>query len=336
MRTPRAGNSPLAGMLGRFGVGDAVRFRPVAEGLLNRGYEVETTEGRWFLKHYLDQTPRNIAFQHRATARLRACGLPALPPVAATCGATALSVRGRWFALFPWVEGRHREGAELDAGECGELGALLGGVHAALRRTLPPIQQPLFAPAADAGASIAVAKRLLAGIRTRGIRDPFDELAERRLVERLCMLRQFARLRPADHDAPRQGYVHGDFHPLNLLYADRSPAAIIDWDRLAALPGTEETVRAALLFFTAPATGRLDLARVRAFVRAYRAVADPGPADLAAAVRRLWWERLNDFWMLNRHYVERDHRSDPLFPTSAALLVWWTRNYEEVRDAFVG
>ncbi len=335
MRTPRAGKSPLAGMLGRFGVGDAVRFRPVAEGLLNRGYQVETTEGRWFLKHYLDQTPRNIAFQHRATARLRACGLPALPPLATTGGATAVRVRGRWFALFPWVEGRHRPGTELDTDECRELGTLLGSVHATLRRTLPPVQQPLLAPAADADHSITMAKHLLTGIRARGIRDSFDELAERRLVERLDMLRRFAALRPADHDAPRQGYVHGDFHPLNLLYTGRSPAAIIDWDRLAALPDTEETIRAALLFFTVPTTGTLDLERVRAFVHAYRAVSDPGRADLAAAVRRLWWERLNDFWMLNRHYVERDHRSDPLFPTSAALLVWWTRRYEEVLAAFV-
>ncbi|HSA52177.1 MAG TPA: phosphotransferase [Yinghuangia sp.] len=333
MHAPRAGRSPLAAMLGCYRVGEAVGFRPVCEGLLNRGYEVRTTEGRWFLKHYLDQAPQSIVFQHRATARLRARGIPALPPLAARDGATAQCVRGRWFALFPWVEGRHRSGAELDDGECRELGALLGGVHATLRRTLPPVQQPLFAPAADAGHSIAVANRLLAGIRARRVREPFDELAEHRLIERLRMLRRFAHATPTD--APRQGYVHGDFHPLNLLYADGSPAAIIDWDRLAALPDTEEMVRAALLFFTAPGTGTLDLARVRAFVHAYRAVSDPGPADLTTAVRRLWWERLNDFWMLTRHYVERDHRSDPLFPASAALIVWWTRHHEEVRDAFV-
>ncbi|NUU25555.1 MAG: phosphotransferase, partial [Streptomycetaceae bacterium] len=153
MLTSRAGGSPLAALLGRYAVGDVVEFRPVAEGLLNRGYQVTTSEGRWFLKHYLDQTPRTIAFQHRVTARLRASGIPALPPLADRAGGTARSVGGRWFALFPWVEGCHRGGTELDTAECAALGALLGGVHATLRRMLPPVQQPLYAPAADARAS---------------------------------------------------------------------------------------------------------------------------------------------------------------------------------------
>jgi homoserine kinase type II len=335
MLTTRAGGSPLAALLGHYPVGGVVGFRPVAEGLLNRGYEVVTTEGRWFLKHYLDQTPRTIRFQHRVTARLHASGVPALPPLADRAGGTARRAGGRWFAVFPWVDGRHRGGAELTLPECAALGALLAGVHARLRRMLPPVQQPLFAPAADAHESMAVARGLLDGIRARTVREPFDELAEHRLVERMRMLRRHAHRRPADHDRPATGYVHGDFHPLNLLYTGAEPAAILDWDRLAALPDTEETVRAALLFFTAQRDGTLDLTRVRAFVRAYRAVADPGRRDLEAAVHRLWWERLNDFWMLNRHYIERDHRSDPLFPASAALIVWWTRHYEEVMRAFV-
>lgn len=335
MHTLRTGRSPLSALLDHYPVGAATGFRPVSEGLLNRGYEVTTTEGRWFLKHYLDQTPGAIAFQHRATERLRAAGIPALPPLADREGVTARRVAGRWFALFPWVEGRHRGGVELDESECTQLGTLLGTVHAKLMCLLPPVQQPMFTPAADAAQSMAVATRLLEGIRARGVREPFDELAEHRLIERLRMLRRLAHRRPADHDRPCTGYVHGDFHPLNLLYAEREPVAIIDWDRLAALPDTEETVRAALLFFTASATGTLDLPRVQAFVHAYRAVTDPGSDELAAAVQRLWWERLNDFWMLNRHYDERDHRSDPLFPASAALIVWWTRHYEEVMAAFV-
>ncbi|MDI2131918.1 phosphotransferase [Yinghuangia seranimata] len=336
MHTPRPGDSPLAALLGHYAVGTPLGFRPVAEGLLNRGYEVTTTEGRWFLKHYLHQSPAAIAFQHRVTARLPRHGVPALPPVAGRDGRTARCVGGRWFALFPWVEGTHRAGGELDHAECARLGALLGSVHATLMRLLPPVQQPLFTPAADAAASMAVAHRLLEGIRARPVRETFDELAEHRLIERLRMLRRLAHRRPPDDAAPRTGYVHGDFHPLNLLYADRDPVAIIDWDRLAALPDTEETVRAALLFFTTRPQGTLDLSRVRAFMHAYRGIADPGGRQLAAAVRRLWWERLNDFWMLRRHYDESDHRSDPLFASAAALIVWWTRNYDEVMDAFVG
>ncbi len=124
------------------------------------------------------------------------------------------------------------------------------------------------------------------------------------------------------------GWVHGDFHPLNLLYAPpgRSPrpVAILDWDRLGVHPRAEEAVRGAAIFFLRPG-GTLDLRKVRAFARAYRGAAGASRAELAAAVHRVWWERLNDFWMLRWRYQLCDVRTDPQFPAAAALVVWWTR-----------
>lgn len=131
------------------------------------------------------------------------------------------------------------------------------------------------------------------------------------------------------------GWVHGDFHPFNLLYRDGEPAAIVDWDRLGVQPRAEEAVRAAVIFFVQP-VGALDLAKVRAYARAYRRTAGATPSELAAAVHRVWWERLNDFWILRWHYERGDTRADPQFPAASALAVWWTREYEPVCEAFAG
>ncbi|WP_449337527.1 response regulator [Streptomyces griseus] len=80
--------------------------------------------------------------------------------------------------------------------------------------------------------------------------------------------------------------------------------------------------------------GELDLAKVRAYARAYRRAAGAGAAELAAAVHRVWWERLNDFWILRWRYRLDDRRADPQFPAVSALAVWWTREYEAVCAAF--
>jgi aminoglycoside phosphotransferase (APT) family kinase protein len=129
--------------------------------------------------------------------------------------------------------------------------------------------------------------------------------------------------------------VHGDFHPFNLLYQGDAPAAIVDWDRLGVQPRAEEAVRAAAIFFVRP-VGTLDLPKVRAYARAYRRTAGATPSQLAAAVHRVWWERLNDFWMLRWHYERGDTRADPQFPAASALAVWWTREYDAVCEAFSG
>ncbi|WP_035853469.1 phosphotransferase [Kitasatospora azatica] len=328
----------ISQLLRGYRAGRLLTVEPVAEGLLNRGYRITTTTGGYFLKCYVDRataTPAAITAQHRATAALAARGLPVPPPLADRTGRTVTDRDGRRFALYPWVTGSHRTGAELTGPQCAELGALLGRLHGALAQVCAPVTQPLALATADpaATAELITELRRLA-TRQRPYR-AFDRLAERRLAERLDLLAAHRHRRPADTAFGRCGWVHGDFHGLNLLYRDGQPAAVLDWDRLRVRPRAEEAVRAATLIFNHPVTGELDLARVRRYARGYRAAAGAGVEELRPAVHRVWWERLNDFWMLQWHYHRADPRADPLFPAAAAQTVWWCQEYEQVLDAFV-
>ncbi|MYS41495.1 phosphotransferase, partial [Streptomyces sp. SID5998] len=252
-------------------------------------------------------------------------------------GRTVAVVGGHAYALHPWIDGRHRHGGQLTAGQCTRLGALLGAVHACLERVMPPKRhtRPATGPhpveSADPADTLTLIDDLLGHVRRHRPPDAFDELARHRLLERRALLEQHADRRP-----PRggpTGWVHGDFHPFNLLYKGDAPAAIVDWDRLGVQPRAEEAVRAAAIFFVRPA-GTLDLPKIRAYARAYRRSAGATAEELAAAVHRVWWERLNDFWMLRWHYERGDTRADPQFPAASALVVWWTREYDAVCGAF--
>ncbi|MEU5365765.1 phosphotransferase [Streptomyces sp. NPDC005925] len=348
---------PLGALLRRFSAGSPLTCEPVDQGLLNRGYRLCTTRGRYFLKHHFDPDtadPAAIARQHRATERLAGLGVPVAPPLPGRDGRTVAVVGGSAYALHPWVDGRHRHGGQLTTDQCGRLGALLGAVHAGLERVMPPHEHhagpcganpdpgdPYGAPAdagplaesADPADTFALIDDLLTRVRRRRPPTSFDELARHRLRERRVLLERYGDRRPA-RGGP-VGWVHGDFHPFNVLYRGGAPIAIVDWDRLGVQPRAEEAVRAAAIFFVGPA-GTLDLPKVRAYARAYRRTTGAAPAELAAAVHRVWWERLNDFWMLRWHYERGDTRADPQFPAASALAVWWTREYDAVRDAFSG
>lgn len=311
-------------------------WAPVPRGLLNRGWRVTTPRGRFFVKQYVaadTADPRLIVRQHRATRALARLGLPVAAPLADRAGRTVTVVDGCGHAVFPWIEGAHREGTELTVAQSRRLGTLLGRVHTALARVQPPAAAGRH-PSAEAAATYADIDRLLALARAHRPYDAFDALAEQRLLERRALLRQHAHRRPPDAGSRVSGWVHGDFHPLNLLYRGDEPAAIVDWDRLAVRPRAEEAVRAAAIFFVHPVTGRLDLAKVRAYAAAYRRAAAVTAYEVATAVHRVWWERLNDFWMLQWRYQHRDLRSDPLFPHTSALAVWWTHHYPTVHQAF--
>ncbi|MFF8968849.1 phosphotransferase [Streptomyces sp. NPDC014995] len=327
---------PLGALLRRYAAGSALACEPVDQGLLNRGYRLRTTRGRYFLKHHFDPDtadPVSIVRQHRATQRLADLGVPVAPPLPGRDGRTVAVVGGHAYALHPWIDGRHRHGAQLTPAECARLGALLGVVHVSLERVMPAHARACATRAESPAPAdtFALIDDLLARVRRHRPADSFDELARRRLLERRTLLERHADRRPP-HGGP-VGWVHGDFHPFNLLYRGDAPAAIVDWDRLGVQPRAEEAVRAAAIFFVRP-DGTLDLPRARAYARAYRRTAGATPSELAAAVHRVWWERLNDFWMLRWHYERGDTRADPQFPAASALAVWWTREYDAVCDAF--
>ncbi|GGT20688.1 phosphotransferase [Streptomyces purpureus] len=328
-----APSPPVPALLRRYAdAGEPLSCEPVTLGLLNRGYRLATTRGAYFLKHHLDGDHEAIARQHRATQRLQSLGVPVAPPLEDTDGGTVTVIGGRCYALHPWVDGRHRDGAQLTTVESRRLGSLLGLVHTCLERVMEPGPRRRY-ESADPADTYGVIDELLGQVRARVPRDNFDELAEHRLLERRILLREHAHRRPPPADAG--GWVHGDFHPLNLLYRGAEPAAIVDWDRLGVQPRAEEAVRAAAIFFVRPA-GELELPKVRAYARAYRRAASADAAELAAAVHRVWWERLNDFWILRWRYQLHDRRADPQFPAVSALAVWWTREYAAVCEAFTG
>ncbi|MEU6403892.1 phosphotransferase [Streptomyces sp. NPDC046985] len=330
----------MSAVLRRYSAGAVLACEPVDQGLLNRGYRLRTTRGRYFLKHHFDPDtadPAAIARRHRATRRLADLGVPVAPALAARDGRTVAVVGGHAYALHPWIDGRHRHGGQLTAGQCSRLGALLGAVHAGLERVMPPTgrtrpaERPHPVQSADPADTLALIDDLLDRVRRHRPADSFDELARYRLLERRALLERHAARRPPPGGPV--GWVHGDFHPFNVLYRGGAPAAIVDWDRLGVQPRAEEAVRAAAIFFVRP-VGALDLPKVVAYARAYRRAAGATASELAAAVHRVWWERLNDFWMLRWRYERGDLRADPQFPAASALAVWWTREYEAVRAAF--
>ncbi|WP_250288375.1 phosphotransferase [Streptomyces atroolivaceus] len=334
---------PVGEVLRRYpDAGEPLACEPLSKGLLNHGYRVSTTRGSYFLKHHLDKhhlddasgDHATIVRQHRATQQLHSLGVPVAPPLADTHGDTVTVIDGRHYALHRWVDGLHRDGAQLTTAQSRRLGALLGAVHIGLEQVMeadPP--PPPRGQSPDPADTFTLIDELLTAARHLGPRDAFDELAVHRLVERRALLEQHAHRRPPTPEGSARGWVHGDFHPLNLLYRGADPVAIVDWDRLGVQPRAEEAVRAAAIFFVRP-DGKLALEKVRAYARAYRRSAGAGAAELAAAVHRVWWERLNDFWILRWRYRLHDRRADPQFPAVSALAVWWTREYEAVGEAF--
>ncbi|MEV4416194.1 phosphotransferase [Catellatospora sp. NPDC049609] len=331
---PAGDAQTLHGVAAHFQLGEIIEVREITEGVMNRNWQVTTDTGRYAVKQVLDVSADKARRQHEVTAALAAAGLPVPAPVTGGEGDTVWEIPAGAFAVLPWVAGAHQPCLQWSLEQCRRVGDLLAELHGALAGLLPGAE-PAPAQVAEPAKAKAAIDRYLAIIGDLPVLEPFDALVRDRLQQRRDLLEQVAHLRPDETALVSPiGWVHGDFHDLNLLWGDGGQvAAVVDWDRLSQRPLAAEVVRSATLMFAHGDERGLDLDRVSAFVSGYTARRPLTPTELADAEHRLWWDRVCDLWQLKRHYDQGSSSCDHLFVSAAALLSWWTDHRADVAGA---
>lgn len=318
-------------------------YRHLADGWMNRNWQIIAGQRRYVLKRLLDVPVGTARSIFAALSFLEARHVPVCLPVRSADGDAVVDLEGRCYCLVPWVEGVRRVGTALSLPGVENFGQLVGKIHSCLADLpaecgLPPVPETLeleVIDAAEAARLIAGIGRIVAGI---GAPTPYDVMVRALLERRLELLDEHGQRRPATTvPVGPFGRVHGDLNPRNLLFRGERVTAVLDWDRMRVGPYAGEVVRAGLALFGSE-SGILDLGRISAFTTAYRAVMPVDKAALADAVSRLWWKRLTDVWPVELRYMRGDpsERFAGLFPPAERALEWWTSHLDEVTGAFTG
>lgn len=325
----------LAEVAAEFDLGRVDDWSVVTEGLLNRNWKITVSGASYAVKQVLDVTAEQARQQHAATECLAERGLPVPAPLRTRTGKTLWEAAHGNFCVLPWITGTHVAGRDWTLDQAAHVGHLLAQLHVVLAEVMPPVTAVAArAKAPEPEKAKHAIDRYLGIIASRAAQDPFDVLVERRLRQRRDLLESVVHLRPDDTALVKPyGWVHGDFHDLNLLWSGNAVVAVIDWDRLSVRPLAAEVVRSATLLFATGDERGLLLGHVAAFAAAYRRVRPLAVEDLADAAHRLWWERVCDLWQLKRHYDQDDVSCDHLFVSACQLLEWWSEHRDGVTAA---
>lgn len=327
-------SAALSALARTFGLGEVRARQFLAHGLMNRNWRLDTASGAYAVKEITDVPLPTVRRNLAVLSGLASDGIPVPAPLAADGGDLVAEIGGHGYCVLPWVDGDHVPGNELTLTQARELGAVTARLHEGLRRHAPgplPEQAPL-SKVGDPAAADRTAVVLLERLPAEAAAD-FGKAAAEALHERRDLLARHVGARPlGEVPAGPYGWTHGDFQYRNLIRQGGRVVAVLDWDRLGVRPYGEEVARTAQVQFGVG--GVFDLDRVAAFTTGYRSVIDLPQADLADAVRRLWWKRMTDFWQLEFHLDRQDPTFGEMFLADEALLHWWTDRAEEVQAAY--
>jgi len=262
--TPVADDQARAFLAG-YQLGELIELAPIAEGVENTNYRLETQQGRFVLTLFEGRTDEaSLPFCLGLTAHLAGRGFPAPRPVEDRSGGWLGRLNGRAAAVIEWKTGAWlRTPSEADQATAG---AVLARLHQAAAsypgRRENPVGPAMWRRLADrcaAGAS-GQDRVLLDQVETALARlgDPFPDLPV--------------------------GAIHADYFPDNVLFEDGAVSGVIDF-YFGCTGAFAYDLAIALSAWGFDAEGRPLSAALAAFQRGYEAVRPLTEAERAALPR---------------------------------------------------
>jgi homoserine kinase type II len=162
-------------------------------------------------------TADEIGLQHEVMLHLGRRSSIVAPPLQDTGGATFGNDDGRFWAVFPFIEGT--------AGATGRVAALQTAVALArLHQLLSPFQPSLPRRKADLLSTLATCRDVAEEMSADRTDGPIDW----RQFSEICASAE--RLLANLHDVLPRRIVHGDVHPFNVIWQGAGGVGIIDFD----------------------------------------------------------------------------------------------------------
>jgi homoserine kinase type II len=240
----------LERVLGRYSLGRLRNAQRPEHGFVNDNWIVDTTRGRFFLKHRHPSLsePAFVRAQHALTIWLRSSGFPAPELKHTTDGKTLCILDGECYEIQEYIAGTHwdhERGAQFD-----EAARTLARYHHTVSRFAPAalcLPGQLYSPQQVSENLTHVARvwRVSADAELALLADRLEAQVTR-------LASRFAR-----HGALPGLIIHGDFYADNLLFADDRIVGVVDYDKARWQARVVELAEA-LIYFATPRPGQFE------------------------------------------------------------------------------
>jgi len=253
----------VAAFLRDYGIGTAVAFRGIAEGVENSNYQLRTTAGDFILTLYEKRVePAELPWFLGLMEHLAGRGITCPLPVRGRDGEALRVLSGRPACITTFLPGVWPRRVRME--HCGPLGTALAALHLA-GEGYTAVRANALGPAGWA----PLLERCL----------PRADEVRRGLGDELTQA--LSRILAAWPHALPQGHIHADLFPDNVFFLDGALSGLIDF-YFAATDTLAYDLAVVLNAWCFEADYQFNVTKARAFLRAYEAVRPLSGTEMAA------------------------------------------------------
>lgn len=296
----------------------------ITKGFLSENFKVVCQEGIYFLKQYRAELDKNrVEDIHKSKNFFVGQGIPAVMPIANAHGDYFVLHEGRFFALFPFVNGHTYPDQHCSMAELRSLARMLARVHLAGEVAETDYIGKSFEQK-NKEETLVYAESIIAVIEKEILRtggSDFDRTALRIAQEKQRFITEwpFPEQQPLPHIL-----VHHDLHAGNVFFDDTAEVRhVFDFELVQHEPAAFDVVRTMTIVCMDYGLREEKWDRVHNFLDAYREVRFLGGEELHRGVIEFIRYRSTFFWVEEEHYLKNNSRVDRFLECDEESRVMW-------------
>lgn len=244
---------------------------------------------------------------------------------------TIFAYSERFYALFPFVDGKTVERSERSAKAHAATGSMLARIHLAGREDHADIDVP-EQKAWNREVFFKEAAVIEEKISTLTTLSEYDQLALRSLE----LKQGLARVNPIEPEMlgiQNDHLLHGDYHESNIFYNEHDEVNhVFDLENACLGPRAFEVARSIDFMCFAPEYKEEGFEIAQHFLRAYDAIYPLPKEELVQGIMKYYLTRAHSLWHVTEHYLLQNFRVDVFFKDETQMLEYYSQNLETHLD----
>lgn len=304
---------------------------PITKGFLSENYKVIGLQGdQYFLKQYraaLDEA--RVVDIHKSKYFFAERGIPVVLPLTAANGASYVTHEGKFYALFPFLEGNNYPDQHCSPEELRSLARMLARVHIVGAAAEPGYIEKKFQRQLIHDAIVHADKVIDViqnHIAQHGAAE-FDHAALRIARRKRELLADWPF---AEEPMAPQILVHYDLHAGNAFFDDSGEARhVFDFELTQYEPAAFDVVRTMTIVCMDYGTREEKWKRVQDYLRAYRELRPMSDEELRAGIVEFILYRSTSFWVEEERYLKNNTRVDRFLECDDESRILWLEALEK-------
>ncbi len=300
----------------------------VERGFLSENHILTDGIAKYFLKKYRFDREEKVAEIHAAKRYFSDGGIPVILPIVSNNGKTFFYYDGAYFALFPFISGKHIKRDEFTEAAVVSMGEMLGKIHLLGIKSALPVED--YFSGWDKQKFLAKADLILSIINEKAELDDFDKKALQTIMFRKELIEK-NNTSFEDLHLPNDCLIHGDYHEMNIFFDEYDNVQhVFDWEKITLAPRMFELLRSVIYVFFDESFDDRNVSLARTYITAYKNVIPTSNEELIKGLQLFHLRQLHGFWVENEHYLKNNYKVDHFLISRSDTTKYMAEHLDEL------